>query len=91
MKVLVSVAAAIIYIVVLFYLLMGAFLMGTVGFGIRIGGNLYAEEGFGLSRATSLLLLVVWLCAGLVGLSKISRGGQVFSLRRWLNAFARRR
>ena len=73
MKVLVSVAAAIIYIVVLFYLLMGTFLMGTVGFGIRIGGNLYAGEGSGPLRSTYLLLLVFWVCAGLVGLWRITR------------------
>ncbi len=59
--------AAIIYVLGLFYLL-----MGTVGFGLRIGDHLYVEEGFGFLRATYLLLLVLWVCAGLYGVWRIT-------------------
>jgi hypothetical protein len=59
MKRVITLVVAIIYILALFYLL-----MGTLGFGLRIGGNIYAEEGFGSLRATYLALLILLVCGG---------------------------
>jgi F0F1-type ATP synthase membrane subunit a len=59
MKRVITLVVAIIYILALFYLL-----MGTLGFGLRIGGNIYAEEGVGSLRATYLALLILLVCGG---------------------------
>ncbi len=68
MKVVFTLVAVVIYILALFYLL-----MGTLGFGLRIGGNIYAEEGFGSLRVTYLILLIALVCGGLYFLWRIAR------------------
>ncbi|CAN5445313.1 MAG: hypothetical protein ACR2GW_04470 [Pyrinomonadaceae bacterium] len=68
MKVVFTLLAGVIYILALFYLL-----MGTLGFGLRIGGNIYAEEGFGSLRVTYLVLLIVFICGGLYFLWRFAR------------------
>ena len=59
MKKAITLVVAVVYILALLYLL-----MGTLGFGLRIGGNIYAEEGFGSLRATYLALLILLVCGG---------------------------
>ncbi len=61
MKVVVYVAGTVIYLAVLLYLLMGA-----LGFnlGVRVGGNMFVEEGFSFQRPTNLVLLVLLLGGG---------------------------
>jgi len=68
MKVVFTLLAGVIYILALFYLL-----MGTLGFGLRIGGNIYAEEGFGSLRVAYLILLIVFICGGLYFLWRFAR------------------
>ncbi len=68
MKLVIILAVAVIYALALFYLL-----MGTLGFGLRIGGNLYGEEGFGSLRATYLAFLILLVCGGLYALWRIAR------------------
>ncbi len=68
MKLVITLVVAVIYILALFYLL-----MGTLGLGLRIGGNIYAEEGFGSLRVTYLVLLIALVCGGLYFLSRIAR------------------
>ena len=70
MKVVVYLIAAVIYSVVCLYLLLGALDMRI---GLRIGGNLFAEEGFFFQRTTSLLLLVLLLCVGVYLVWRINR------------------
>ena len=60
MKIVITLVVAVVYILILFYLL-----MGTLGFGLRIGGNIYAEEGFGQLRITYLALLILMVLVGL--------------------------
>jgi F0F1-type ATP synthase membrane subunit a len=60
MKIVITLVMAVVYILVLFYLL-----MGTLGFGLRIGGNIYAEEGFGQLRITYLVLLILMVLSSL--------------------------
>ena len=61
MKLVVYLVAVVIYSAALLYLLLGAL---GFSFGVRIGGNIYAEEGFGFQRRTYLVLLVLLLCIG---------------------------
>jgi hypothetical protein len=68
MKLVFTLVAVIIYISALFYLL-----MGTLGFGLRIGGNIYVEEGFGSLRVTYLVLLILLVCGGLYFFWRIAR------------------
>ncbi len=68
MKVVIILVVAAVYILALFYLL-----MGTLGFGLRIGGNIYAEEGFGSLRATYLVVLILFVCGGMCFLWRIAR------------------
>jgi hypothetical protein len=70
MKVVVYLVAVVIYLGALLYLLLSAL---GFSFGLRIGGNIYAEEGFGFQRATYLVLLVLLLCAGLYSVWRINR------------------
>ena len=70
MKVMVYLVAVVIYIAVLLYLLLGAL---GFGFGLRIGGNIYAEEGFGFQRTTYFILLVLFLCGGFYSVWRINR------------------
>jgi hypothetical protein len=60
MKIVITLVVAVVYILILLYLL-----MGTLGFGLRIGGNIYAEEGFGQLRITYLVLLILMVLGGL--------------------------
>lgn len=60
MKLIAILIGAITYILALLYILLGA-----LGFGLRIGGNMYAEEGFGSLRITYLVLLVLMISGGL--------------------------
>jgi F0F1-type ATP synthase membrane subunit a len=68
MKKVLTLVVAVVYILALFYLL-----MGTLGFGLRIGGNIYAEEGFGSLRATYFALLILLACGGVYFLWRITR------------------
>ena len=68
MKLVITLVVAVIYFSALFYLL-----MGTLGLGLRIGGHIYAEEGFGSLRATYLALLILLACGGLYFLWRVTR------------------
>ena len=70
MKVVVYLVAVVIYIGALLYLLLGAL---GFGFGLRIGGNIFAEEGFGFQRTTYLALLVLLLFGGFYSVWRIKR------------------
>ena len=70
MKIVLYVFAVVIYIGALLYLLLGAL---GFGFGLRIGGNLYAEEGVAFQRTTSFVLLLLLLCGGLYSVWRINR------------------
>src|SRR6266576_2045840 len=70
MKVVGYVVAVVIYIAVLLYLLLGVL---DLHLGFRIGGNLYAEEGFALQRSTCFVLLVLLISAGCYCFWRISR------------------
>ena len=67
MKVAVTLIGLMIYALALFYLI-----MGVLGFGLRIGGAMYAEEGFGLLRASYLILLLLLICGGLYYLWRLT-------------------
>jgi len=62
--------AVVIYIVALLYLILSAL---GFSFGVRIGGNIYAEQGFGFQRTTYLVLLVLLLCGGCYSVWRINR------------------
>jgi hypothetical protein len=70
MKVIGYFVAALIYLAVLLYLL-----LGVLGFnlGVRIGGNLYAEEGFAFQQRTYVVLLVLLVCGGVYSVWRINR------------------
>ena len=68
MRLVITLIVAAIYILAVFYLL-----MGVLGFGLRIGGNLYGEEGFGPLRGTYLALLILLACGGLYLLWRMAR------------------
>ena len=70
MKGVVYLIAIVIYIAALLYLL-----LGVLGFslGFRIGGNLYAEQGFAFQRSTYLVLLVLLVCCGFYSVWRINR------------------
>ena len=70
MKVIGYLAAVVIYIAAVLYLLMGAL---GIGFGVRIAGNMFAEEGLGFQRTTYLVLLLLLLCGGFYSLWRINR------------------
>jgi hypothetical protein len=70
MKVVVYLVAVVIYSAGLLYLLLGAL---GFSFGVRIGGNIYAEEGFGFQRTTYLVLLVLLLCIGFYSVWRMNR------------------
>lgn len=70
MKVIGYFVAAVIYIAVLLYLLLGVL---GIHFGVRIGGNLYAEEGFAFQQSTHLVLLVLLACCGVYFVWRINR------------------
>ncbi len=68
MKVIITLIGSIIYILALFYLL-----LGTLGFGLRIGGNMYFEETFGQLRITYLVLLILLVLGGMLFLWRNTR------------------
>ncbi|MEP6913067.1 MAG: hypothetical protein ABI923_09945 [bacterium] len=70
MKVIGYVVAVVIYLVVLLYLLLGVL---DLHIGVRIGGNLYAEEGFAFQRSTYLVLLVLLGLGGFYSFWRINR------------------
>ena len=70
MKVVGYFIAVVIYIAALSYLLLGVL---GFHFGVRIGGNLYAEEGFAFQRSTYLVLLFLLICCGFYSVWRINR------------------
>ena len=70
MKVFVYLVAIVIYIAALSYLLLGAV---GFSFGLRIAGNTFVEESFGLQRTTCLLLLGALVCGGFYSVWRINR------------------
>lgn len=70
MKIVGYVVAVVIYLAALLYVL-----LGVLGFrlGLRIGGNLYAEEGFAFQRSTYLVLLVLLVWGGFYSVWRINR------------------
>ena len=70
MKVVGYLVAAVIYIAALLYLLLSVL---GFHFGVRIGGNLYAEEGFAFQRSTYLVLLLLLVLGGCYSVWRINR------------------
>ncbi len=70
MRVVVYLVAVVIYAAAFLYLLLHVL---GVPFGVRIGDNLFAEEGFGFQRTTYLGLLVLLVCAGFYVVWRINR------------------
>jgi hypothetical protein len=70
MKVFVYLAVIVIYFAALSFLLLGAL---GFSFGLRVGGNTFIEEGFGLQRITCLVLLGVLVCVGFYSVWQINR------------------
>lgn len=54
-----AMSSAFVYFMAPFYLL-----MGSLGFGLRVGANIYAEEDFGPLRTACLILLTLLICGG---------------------------
>lgn len=70
MKVVVYLVAVVIYSAAFLYLLLHVL---GVTFGVRIGGNMFAEEGFGFQRTTYLVLLFLLVCSGFYVVWRINR------------------
>jgi len=70
MRVFVYLVAIVIYVAAFSYLLLGAL---GFGFGLRIAGNTFADEGPGLQRNTYLVLLGVLACIGFYSVWRINR------------------
>ena len=70
MKLIVYVISGVIYVLALLYLLFGA-----LGFtlGVRVGGNMFADEGFGFQKTTYLILLLLLLSGGFYFAWRIKR------------------
>ncbi len=68
MKIVITVFVAGAYALALLYLPALA-----LGFGLRTGGSIYAEEGFGPLRITSFVLLTLLVFGGLLALRRITR------------------
>ena len=70
MKVVVYLVAVVIYLAVFLYLL-----LHVLGFslGVRIGGNLFADEGVGFHRTTYLVLLCLLAGGGFYVVRRINR------------------
>ena len=60
-----------VIILALFFLLVGAL---GVSFGVRVGGNLFADEGFGSLRPAYVVLLILAAGCGLYLLWRSNRG-----------------
>ena len=71
MRVVVYLVAVVIYSAAFLYLLLHVL---GVTFGVRIGGNMFAEEGFGFQRTTYLVLLFLLACSGCYVVWRINRG-----------------
>ena len=70
MKLVGYVVGGVIYIAALLYLL---FSVLGFHFGVRIGGNLFAEEGFAFQRSTYLVLLILLILGGFYSFWRINR------------------
>lgn len=70
MKVVAYLVAVVIYSAVFLYLLLHVL---GVTFGVRISGNIFAEEGFGFQRTTYLVLLFLLVCGGFYVVWRINR------------------
>ena len=71
MKVVATFILIAVAVLALFFLLMGAL---GVSFGVRVGGNLFAEEGFSSLRPAYLILLILAAGGGLYLLWRGRRG-----------------
>jgi len=58
-------------IILLYFLVLLFLLLISTGVGIRIGGNMYAESGFGPLRTSAIVLLFILLLAGLFVIWKV--------------------
>jgi hypothetical protein len=67
--------AATIFLIAVVILALFLVLFGALGvsFGIRVGGDTFAAENFGLLRPTYLILLI---CVAVVGLYFLQRSGR---------------
>ncbi len=70
MRLVAYIVSVTIYLAAVLYLLLRAL---GFGFGIRIGGNLFAEVGFGFQRSTYLALLLLLLFGGIYAIWRINR------------------
>ena len=70
MRVVAYLVAIVVYLAAISYLLLGAL---GIGFGLRIGGNIFAEESFGFQRSTYLVLLALLVCGGVYSVWRINR------------------
>lgn len=53
-----------VFLICLYGLVLLTLLLTSLGFGLRIGSTIYAEEGFGYLRISSIFLLLLLLVLG---------------------------
>jgi len=53
-----------VFVICIYGLVLLFLLVVSLGFGVRIGGTMYADEGFGLLRSSAVVLGFVFLVAG---------------------------
>ena len=71
MRIVAAIILTAIIILALFFLLLGAL---GVSFGVRVGGNLFADEGFGSLRPAYVVLLILAAGCGLYFIWRSNRG-----------------
>ena len=71
MKIVAAIILSAVITLALFFLLMSAL---GVSFGVRVGGNLFADEGFGSLRPAYVVLLILAAGCGLYLLRRSNRG-----------------